>query len=271
MDYLQNLHTHTTYCDGIDTPEEMIQCAIAKGFDSLGFSGHSYMFYSPYKKISLEGTEAYKREVAALKLKYRDRIKIYLGLEVDMYSRVDLFGYDYLIGSVHYLKIDGAYYGFDRGADEVKRLIDTQFGGNGLAFAKAYYEAVAELPNYGNFDILAHFDLIAKNLEIMPLFDDQSKVYLGYALDAMDALWGKIPYFEVNSGAIARGYRTTPYPSLTLMRELNKRGFGAVITSDCHDGKQLDCGYEQARMLLAEAGFREKYILTDSGFASIAL
>ena len=31
---------------------------------------------------------------------------------------------------------------------------------------------------------------------------------------------GKIPLFEVNTGAIARGYRKTPYPSEFLIKEL---------------------------------------------------
>lgn len=42
MKHLQNLHTHTIYCDGKDTPEEMILAACEKGFTSLGFSGHSF-------------------------------------------------------------------------------------------------------------------------------------------------------------------------------------------------------------------------------------
>lgn len=33
----QNLHTHTCFCDGKDTPEELIQEALKRGFDSLGF------------------------------------------------------------------------------------------------------------------------------------------------------------------------------------------------------------------------------------------
>ena len=32
---LQNLHTHTLFCDGIDTAEQMVRAAISKGFDSL--------------------------------------------------------------------------------------------------------------------------------------------------------------------------------------------------------------------------------------------
>lgn len=37
----QNLHTHTTFCDGKNTAEEMILAALELGMDSLGFSGHS--------------------------------------------------------------------------------------------------------------------------------------------------------------------------------------------------------------------------------------
>ena len=36
----QNLHTHTLYCDGKDSVEEMVRAAIDKGFTTLGFSGH---------------------------------------------------------------------------------------------------------------------------------------------------------------------------------------------------------------------------------------
>ena len=39
----QNLHTHTVYCDGNDTPEEMVLTAIEKHFDILGFSGHGHV------------------------------------------------------------------------------------------------------------------------------------------------------------------------------------------------------------------------------------
>ena len=115
MKYLQNLHTHSTYCDGKDTLEEMLLSAIEQGFDSVGFSGHSYMHYSPSHSMSIEGTEAYKKEVAFLKEKYKDKLDIFCGLEVDMYSEIDLSGYDYLLGAVHYLKKDGEYLGFDRG------------------------------------------------------------------------------------------------------------------------------------------------------------
>ena len=42
MKYLQNLHTHTTFCDGKNTCRELIERAIELGFNSIGFSGHGY-------------------------------------------------------------------------------------------------------------------------------------------------------------------------------------------------------------------------------------
>ena len=46
MSYKQNLHTHSTFDDGKNTIEETVLSAIEKGFDSIGFSGHAYMYYS---------------------------------------------------------------------------------------------------------------------------------------------------------------------------------------------------------------------------------
>ena len=71
MKYLQNLHTHSTYCDGRDTLEEMVQRAIELNFDSIGFSGHSFMHWAPTRSMSLAGTEQYKKEIGQLKEKYK--------------------------------------------------------------------------------------------------------------------------------------------------------------------------------------------------------
>ena len=272
MNSLQNLHTHTTFCDGKDTPTEMIEAAIAKGFGGIGFSGHSYMHYSPSHSMSLEGTEQYKKEISALKEVFKDKIDVFLGLEFDMLSEgVDLSGYDYLIGSYHYFKIGDEYVGFDRSADEVLKIINNYFGGNGMACAKEYYRQLARLPEYGKFDIIGHFDIITKNIEKAKLFDADSEEYLGYAFEALDALKGKIPFFEVNTGAISRGYRTSPYPMKKILRQMKDLGFGAMISSDCHDASYLDCAFDEARELLIESGFKEKYILTPTGFTAVEL
>lgn len=271
MNNKQNLHTHTTYCDGKNTPEEMILSAIEKGFDSIGFSGHSYMSYSDYFGKLPDRTEEYKREINFLKEKYKEKIKIYLGLEVDMYSGPDMADYDYLIGSVHYLKIGEEYVAFDRGEQHVETVINKYFGGNGMEYAKCYYKALAELPQYGNFDIIGHFDIITKHSDNRSFFDENSSQYLNAAFEAAEKLSGKIPFFEVNTGAISRGYRKAPYPSIPILKRLKELGFGAIITSDCHSKDALDCKFDESAELLKECGFKEKYILTDNGFVAVSL
>lgn len=268
---LQNLHTHTCYCDGADTPEEIILTAIDKGFSAIGFSGHSYMDFSTMFRKLGDRTEEYKVEVKRLKEKYKDIIKVYLGLEVEMYAVPDLSDYEYLIGSAHYFVIDGQHVGFDRGEKEVEDVINKYFGGNGMEYAKAYYKILAELPELAKFDIIGHFDLITKHSDNREFFDTNSKEYINAAFEAIEALSGKIPFFEVNTGAIARGYRKTAYPMPEILKELKRRGFGAVITSDCHDRNKLDYKFDDAAELLRSCGFKEKYILTDNGFVAVEL
>ena len=271
MNTLQNLHTHSTYCDGKDTLEEMINSAIEKGFGSIGFSGHSYMSFSNYLIRPRDITESYKRDVRRLAQKYKDLIDVYCGLEFEMLSDDTQEGFDYMIGSVHYFLIDGIYVGFDRSADEVRSVIDNYFDGDGMKYAKAYYESLSRLPEYGSFDIIGPFDLISKHAEKVCFFDQESAEYKKYAYDAIDALSGKIPFFEVNTGAIARGYRTSPYPTTDILKELHRRGFGAIVSSDCHDSKMLDCGFDDSCRLLESCGFKEKYILTKEGFKAVPL
>lgn len=39
-----DFHTHSTYCDGKNTLEEMLDAAIYKKMAAIGFSGHSHSF-----------------------------------------------------------------------------------------------------------------------------------------------------------------------------------------------------------------------------------
>ena len=268
----QNLHTHSTYTDGRDTPEEMILEAVAKGFSGIGFSEHSYMPFSPSKsQLRPEDTEKYRAEIYALKEKYKGQIDIFCGIEFEFNSAMIYHSFDYLIGSVHYLDFGDAILGFDRSLEGVEAYISDNFGGDSLAFAKKYYETMAMLPQKGKFDILGHFDLLTKNNEQGRFIDTTDKKYLNLGFEAIHALKGKIPLFEVNTGAVARGYRTAPYPQMDFMKEFQKCGYGVVITSDCHNKNFLDCYFEDSRLLLQEAGFKTRWILTDDGFKEVKL
>ena len=272
MGYKQCLHTHSVLCDGKDTLEEMVLAAIEKGFDSIGFSGHSFIDIYAEFSMSEEDGKVYKAEIARLQQVYGDRIKIFCGLEKDNYTTLSTEGYDYLIGSVHVMEHPEGLLFIDWTAERTRENIEKVFGGDGIAYAKHYFKALADLPNHGSFDILGHFDLLTKFNEKEPdLFDTTDPAYRAAATEAAEALVGKVKYFEVNTGAISRGYRTTPYPDPYIIKEMKRLGFGAIISSDCHDRNFLDCGYEDAKRLLKEAGFTEHYVLKEEGFVAIPL
>ena len=58
---------------------------------------------------------------------------------------------------------------------------------------------------------------------------------------------------------------------MEFLKEFRALGFGALITSDCHNMDFLDCHFEEARALLAAAGFGSRWILTKNGFKEVAL
>ena len=268
----QNLHIHSTYADGKDAPEEMVLEAVKRGFNSIGFSEHSYMHFSDYPyQMTVSDSPKYKQEINSLKEKYKGKIDIFCGMEFEMFSDVPTDGFDYLIGSVHYLECNEKILGFDRGLDETRAFINNNFNGNGLEFAKKYFETLSKLPERGSFDIIGHFDLLTKNNEKGKFIDVSSKEYISSGMEAIHSLKGKIPLFEVNTGAISRSYRTSPYPQMEFLKEFNRLGFGVVITSDCHDKNFIDCFYEEAESLIVKAGFKSKWILTDNGFKEVEL
>lgn len=269
MDYLQNLHTHSTFCDGKNTPEEMVKTAIEKGFNSLGFSGHSYIPGGEY--YCMLDTEGYKKEINRLKEEYKDQLEIFCGIEYEMYAPKDLDGYDYVIGSAHYLKIGDEVMDIDLKEDEVKAIIDKYFDGNGMKFARTYYETIAKMPEIIIPDFIGHFDLIRKNTEKAPLFDTTSKEYRGYALEALHSLSEKNDIFELNTGCISRGYLSTPYPEDFILKELKTLNKKIVITSDCHNKDNLDTHFSDSVKILKSIGFSEIYVLKKSGFQPVKI
>lgn len=266
---LQNLHTHTLFCDGADTPKEMIDKAIALGFDSIGFSSHAPT--SVHTDWEMSDTDSYKKEISELKVLYREKIKIFLGVELDYYSpkTINHDSFDYKIGSVHMAFKDGRQIDFDNTAKASESYIREYFGGNSLNYAKLYYETIADMPSVLDYDIVGHFDLLTKFSEKHPnLIDVQSKAYKNTALEALYAVREKKDLFEINTGAISRGYRTTPYPASFILGEMKQLNCKLLLTSDCHNKNFLDCNFKEAKEYVKAHGFDELYYLTENGFGA---
>lgn len=248
-----NLHTHTLYCDGKDSPEEIVKTAIKKGFSYIGFSGHSPMGFETDYAMRAQKEEKYFEEITALKEKYAGKIKILCGMEKDFFSIIDTKRYDYTIASVHYVCCDGKYYDVDLSPDALGRVIKEYFGGDPYSYAEEYYRLVSQLSG----DIIGHFDLLTKFDRNNEIFTPKEKRYKKAALSALEVLIAKDSVFEVNTGAMARGYKDMPYPDLWILEEIKKRGGRVILTSDCHDAQNLDYGYDMAEKLLYEIGFKD--------------
>ena len=134
---LSDFHCHTTFVDGKSTPEEMVLAAIEKGMHTLGVSEHAHVPFDPHCSLSLDDTPMYREEIKRLKEKYKDRINLLCGIEMDYYSVDDPLAYDYVIGSVHYLKVGDEIYCVDLSPEETKRCIMNGFGGDLYQYANA--------------------------------------------------------------------------------------------------------------------------------------
>lgn len=263
-----NLHTHTTFCDGKSTVEENVLSAIDKGFCSLGFSGHGY---TPIGNYCMKDTEGYINEVCRVREKYKDKIQVYLGVEEDMVHFADRSRYNYIIGSNHYFDIHGELYDADGSAEETKKCIDL-LNGNILELAENYYRRYCDYILSRKPDVIAHFDLLTKFDEKVdvPFFSDNKEYkaiagkYLLYAMKS-DCI------FEVNTGAISRGYRKTPYPSKELLYVLLKNDGKIMLNSDCHHADNLDCAFDETISLLKNIGFKYTYMLYDGKFNKVEL
>ncbi len=268
----QNLHTHTTYCDGQNTPAEMARAAFAQGCGSLGFSGHAFLDFDPVWNMSIGDTEKYRQDVLALRREYEGRMEIWLGLEQDYYSEPPEPGqWDYIIGSVHCLKKGGAWVSVDNTRAGLESAISQLYGGDGLAFAEDYYRLIPQLPARTGCQIIGHLDLVTKFNEDGTLFDMHHPRYVEAALEAVRQLVGQDVIFEINSGAISRGYRTAPYPADFLLRAICSAGGRICFSSDTHNKDTLLFGYRDSVQLARTCGFTEAWVLTGAGFRPVAL
>ncbi len=261
-----NLHTHTTYCDGKNTAEEMILSAIALGCETLGFSGHSPLEFGKDWCMSEEGVREYISEIRSLREKYGDRIEVALGIEYDILSECDKSLFDYIIGSVHHVVKCGEIIPVDLKSDALANAVSEYYGGDFYTFARDYYENMYSLCERTSCDIVGHFDLLTKFNEGGRLFDECDRRYRGYALDALDHLLGEDVIFEINTGAIARGYRKTPYPAQLLLKFIAERGGRVMINSDCHNSTVILAYFSEAAEYAASCGIKELTVMKNGSF-----
>lgn len=270
-----NLHTHTIFCDGSNTAEEMVISAINKGFSVLGFSGHSMLPFGKSWHIAPKDFHKYEEEILGLKEKYADKIQILYGYEADYfpgisspsrdeYNRKNLKP-DYIIGSVHYISKPEGHFSVDHSVSTLTANLIRLYGteGKGLEAVDGkkvvcdYFEAERQMLRSAKFEILGHPDLVRKRNGELKLFTENESWYKEQLmLTAKEAARAGV-IAEINTGAIARGIMDDVYPSAQFLEYLHNEGVPVCINSDAHNPDQIDCAYEKAKACAKQAGYNE--------------
>lgn len=266
-----DMHTHTTHCDGKDSIADMVNTAQQLGHKGIGFSAHSY---APFDEscTGLQNPDLYKLHIEEQRQLYPD-FPILCGIELDLFSDVTPYvDFDYTIGSVHYVSIDNQYIAIDGYPEQLRRVCDSHYGGNGLALAEDFYDLVIRSVKKNTPTIIGHFDLITKLNKVCNLFDEESSAYRSMALDAFTETakianeYGGI--FEVNTGGISRGYRDDVYPSRYLLKEMGG-SIRVMITSDSHAVSTLGYKFHHYIELLKTCGYTRMTTYLNGTFKDI--
>ena len=258
---------------------ETIEAAIAMGYQTFGVSEHApraeerFVYHTELEKgydvdrLAREFDE-YAAEVSKLAVEYADRITILRGFEAEVVPTAGYrelmpalfrrFGFDYMVGSVHYvneISIDGPKSDFATSVESCGGL---------EAFCVKYYETVAEMIAALKPHVVGHLDLVRRNA---PPGADLSTAPIRRAADrALEAAREHGAILDLNTA----GWRKQlggPYPAPWLVQRAAAVGVPFCFGDDSHSPGEVGAGIDEARAYLLENGVTSVDILVRSGSA----
>ncbi len=262
------VHTHSNYCDGADSMEEMAAAAYRLGIKSFGFSGHSYV---PFDDFGMKANilPEYISTAKKIKEEYIGKMDILCGIEIDetMPEDYPVTGFDYIIGSSHAVKAkDGIYYMVDHSPKVFEEGIEKGFNNDPVFYISEYYKQFGDFIKKTKPDIVGHFDLLCKFNSRNKYFKEDSKEYRTIAIDALDEVLKTDCVLEVNTGGMSRGYIDRPYPDSYLLKRILEKNGRIIITTDTHSVNTIDYYAKEALELVKFLGFTSVWNLSKNGF-----
>ncbi|MGC8866202.1 MAG: histidinol-phosphatase [Bacteroidales bacterium] len=263
-------HTHSLFCDGSSHPEDYVKEALRLGFHTLGFSGHAPVPFENQFAIPQERMQEYRNTILELKEKYRNEIKILLGLEIDGIPGVmpsfqhfrDTYSLDYTIGSVHLVQnpdtgglwfIDGAKREtYDKGLEKI--MNDDIHRGVTL-----YYQQIQVMIQNDHPDIVGHLDKICMH-NAGRYFTIEEPWYHSLVEETLEVIRQHGCILEINTRGIYKGRSNQLYPDAYWLPLIKKMGIPVTISSDAHQPHELPLLYNETLSLLKREGFTDTVI-----------
>jgi histidinol-phosphatase (PHP family) len=224
-----------------------------RGIAELGVAEHIHRFIQALDIWQHPWWQRWARDdVDAYCAFVRDQTDLRLGIEADFVGgredRIANFldgrGWDYVVGSVHFV------------ADDAVDMEEWSVWGRGQSPEKVwmrYFETVGEAARTGLFDIMAHPDLVKVWGGDAPQPAGDLRRYYEPAIEGF--LEGGVAV-EVSTAGLRKPVAEI-YPARGFLEEAVGAGLPVALSSDAHLPDQLGHRYEEALELLEQVGVGE--------------
>lgn len=230
MPILTDYHMHTPLCKHATGPmSAYIERAIELGLSEIGFSDHNPLpnGLSSAVRMTEDQLDGYVQSVRDLQHRYRDRITLRLGLELDfiegiedyLRAQVDRYPWDYIIGSIHHLDPAALTMSWPR-----------DYRGDMQAVYHRYFELMRRLIATGLCDIIAHFD-VPKRSGWLPGINEAPLIR-----QTLDDIQRAGLTLEINTSGYRHPELPAPasYPSFDIVEQALERHIPLTVNSDAH-------------------------------------
>lgn len=259
MQPISDYHMHTPLCGhAVGTPEEYARQAIAAGLEEIGFSDHAPFVHMRDPKVTMAPEELpqYYQMIEAVREKYHNELRIKVAIEADFIPGYEEktkailadYPYDYIIGSVHFIKD----WGFD---DPDQRAKWDESDVNQVY--RDYFALLCQAAASGMFHIMAHVDLV-KKFGARPTEDMSAEV-----TQCAEVFKETGMVVEINTSGWRKPCKEQ-YPALEHLRIYAAHGVPLTFGSDAHTPQDVGADFKKAYALALEAGFTE-YVQFDKG------
>jgi histidinol-phosphatase (PHP family) len=237
--------------------ERYLEVASERGIEELGVAEHIHRFVQSldiwshpwYRYWAHDDVDEYVDFLRSVQLKVGIEADFLPGREDRVANFLDGRDWDYVVGSVHFLRDDA----IDVHGEPDWEPWDVWRGADPEKVWARYFETLGEAARSGMFDILAHLDLVKVFAGRVPLPDGDMRRFYDRA---MDGIADSDVAVEVSTAGLRKPVAEI-YPAPALLEMCLDAGRPVALSSDAHEPDQLGYEYERAVELLRGLGVTE--------------